>query len=222
MLVQFLFSIHCDLVLLFDAAKIRTSLTARMVNEGLITFFGERLATIKAFCRREKNTGRQEEYILDVIRAIFKESGYLTLPFAMGDPEKLKNSHYLFFATKAVPAYQRFKELILPYSDLQEDGVPLMGTYQTHRQQLSLFPEHQPYSVAKLANELAQNTAVYKYKSVQKIFEDHSIGTPYILENYRLAVETLRNQGKVELLNAKTMQTVRKPTYTSIIKFKTV
>lgn len=116
-------------------------------------------------------------------------------------------------------AYNAFKQTVLPYSEYQPDGVPLFVANQGPQHQLSLF-EHRPaHAVAHLADDLAASPAQWKYKSVERICELHSPNTPYTPENYLAAFEQLRDQGKIVLLNGKTLQTVRKATSTSVVKF---
>lgn len=158
-------------------------------------------------------------YILQHLQSLLREKGFFTLLFQINLPGTGNVSHYLLFSSPHIKAYNCFKETVLPYSDLQQDGVPLFSCNQGQQHQLSLF-EHRPaHTVMHLVDELAASVLQCKFKSVEKVCEMHSPNTPYIPENYLAAFEHLRDQGKVVLLNGKTLQTVRKATLTSVVKY---
>ena len=151
---------------------------------------------------------------------LLQEQGYLTLLFKINNPESDQTNHYLLLASRENASYRSFKDTMLPYSDYQADGVPLFLANQSVQPQLSLFPERPVYTVSNLVQDLSNGMQRYKYKSIEKIYEAHSLGTSYIRENYLAAFEQLREQGKIELLNPKTLQTIRKATYSSVVKLK--
>ncbi|WP_187262421.1 hypothetical protein [Pontibacter beigongshangensis] len=209
-----------DLLLLLHPKKLRAAFTGKKTPAIITELFSTRLAAIQDFCRREKSAQGQEAYLVTQLGELLREQGRFTLDFRVDAPDKDQTSLYLLFASRSVPVYKAFKAILLPYSDYQQDGVPLFGANLKQVQQLALFPEQLRYSVQKLAEDLAQNASQYNYKTIEKIAEDHHPGTHYIKENYRLAIEKLRDQGKAEILNPKTLQTVRKATLASPVKFK--
>ncbi len=208
-----------DMFLLLDPGNLRKAVAGKKVSQAMSALLGARLQQISAFCRKEKEKGRQEVYILQHLQGLLREQNLYTLLFRINAPGTDNASHYLLFASADAAAYHSFKELLLPYTAYQPDGVPLFVSSQGPQHQLALF-EHRPaHTVAKLADALADSTAQYKFKPVEKIYEWHSLNTPYTLDNYLAALEHLRDQGKVQLLNGKTMQTVRKVSPTSIVKY---
>ncbi|WP_347159473.1 hypothetical protein [Pontibacter chitinilyticus] len=209
-----------DLFMVLQPDTLRKALTGKKVSPPLEALFGSRLALIQSFCRKEKNSARRDAFILDLFVALWKEKGYYTCCFKVNDPEKELALQFVLFCSRNSSAYQRFKDMLLPYSDVQADGVPLFETNQYQRHQLNLFPQQLPYAVTKLAEELAALSAKYKYKTIAKIGEDHSLGTNYIPANYLAAFELLQAQGKIELMNAKTLQTIRAATPASVVKYK--
>lgn len=208
-----------DLFLLLNPDSIQRAFTGKKVSQPLTELFGAQLPLIRAFCRKEKHNGRLQEYILQHLQSLLREKGFYILLFRINQPGTDSASHYLLFSSPDVAAYNIFKQMVLPYSEYQPDGVPLFIANQGPQHQLSLF-EHRPaYAVSLLIEELSATPAQWKFKSVEKIYEMHSPNTPYILENYLTAFEHLRDQGKVVLLNGKTLQTIRKATYTSVVKY---
>ena len=208
-----------DMFLLLEPSNLRRALAGKKVSQAMAALVGARLHQISAFCRKEKDKGRQEAFILQHLQCLLREKNLYTLLFRINAPGSDNASHYLLFASPDAAAYHNFKLLLLPYTEYQPDGVPLFVTSQGPQHQLALF-EHRPaHTVAKLADVLAESAAQCKFKSVEKIYEWHSLNTPYTLENYLAAFEHLRDQGKVQLLNGKTMQTVRKVSPTSVVKY---
>ncbi len=211
---------EADLLLLLPADKIVKAVMAKKTSPQLAVFLGDRLEAIASFCKKEKNNARRQELVVEQFVHVLQQKGYLPLQFRVNQPGNDQAAFYLLFFTRNTAAYKAYKHLLLPYSDYQQDGVPAFVANDVRRQQLSLFPQRRRYSIPNLAEDLAAQAARYKYKSIDKIYEEHQVGTPYIRDNYLAAFEQLREQGRIEILNAKTLQAIRKATYASIVKFK--
>lgn len=220
MLTNSICSWQPDLLMLFTPESIRKALTGKKVSQHLAELFGERLQQISGYCKKEKNNPKREEYILKEFVELLEERNYQTIKFKINEPDKELVNHHLLFSTLNKASYRNFKETLLPYSDFEEDGVPRFVAHEPSQHQLSLFPQQRKFSIQNLIAALAEKPAQYKYKAIKYIYEEHSIGTNYIRENYLTAFEQLQQQGKVELLNPKTLQTIRKPTPASVVKFK--
>jgi hypothetical protein len=155
---------------------------------------------------------------VDRFEEIFKEKEYKTFRFKISLPKKNQTSHYLFFVSKTDTAYMKMKELMLMYSDSQEDGVPLFGANIKH--QLSLFQEQYRYSVKNLIADLAGKASYYHNLPLDSIYRHHNIGTNYIRGNYQEAFEQLKKEGVVEAINPVSRQPMRKVSFTSIIGYR--
>ncbi|WP_299705422.1 hypothetical protein [uncultured Pontibacter sp.] len=209
---------QADLFMFFPLEDMRIALKKAKPDSPLSEHFGDRLTQIKEFQKKTKNTDRREEFLLDNFDSLLKEKGCHVFRFRVNHSDKAQSSYYLVSATKSAIAHLRLKELMQAYSDVQEDGVPLFGA-NLKMQQTSLFHEHYKYSISNLVQELLQKASMYNNMALQQVYEKHSIGTHYILENYKLAYERLLRQGKVHFINPKTGQTITKPTYTSKVRY---
>ncbi|PKV66886.1 hypothetical protein [Pontibacter ramchanderi] len=207
-----------DLIMLFNPKLLEHAIRKAKANSLWHQFLGEGLEQVKTFYRQHKNTERREEYILNCFEEIFRRNGFLTLCFRINAPDKKQTSHYLVFTAKSNQVYLRLKELLEGYSDYQEDGVPLFGA-NLQQQQTALFHEHYQYSIVSLAQELSHSQAAYNNRTIQHIYEKHSTGTHYTLENYKVAFEKLMRLGRVRFINPKTGQPVSKLTTTSLIRY---
>ncbi len=209
-----------DLFMLFNVNRIRSAVLNDNVNKLMEEIFGHRINLIREYYAREKRPKKREDFIIETFENVFKERKYLTFKFRINFPNKNQTSHYLFFVSKARIAYTRIKEIMAKYSDFQEDGVPLFGA--NLRQLRILVPEYHrylDYSIIKLTEIIYKNKNLFEGKSIHQIFESHHIGTNYIRENYKAAIENLREQGLVILVDAKSGKSINKITYTSIAKF---
>ncbi|MCC9168066.1 three-Cys-motif partner protein TcmP [Pontibacter harenae] len=208
-----------DLFMLFNPAKIRVAILTTAERDILFDVFGaERIAKIKNFCERYQDASQREDFIVDNFEEVFKEKDYKTFRFKISLPKKNQTGHYLFFVTKTDAAYMKMKELMLMYSDYQEDGVPLFGANIKH--QLSLFQEQYRYSIKNLIADLASKASFYHNLPIESIYKHHNIGTSYIRGNYKDAFDQLKKDGVVEAINPVSRQPMKKVSFTSIITYK--
>lgn len=211
---------EADLFMLLDFEKLGKVLISRKVDTLIQEIFGEHLDLIKAYYKAHRDTTRREDFVMNCLEAIFRDKGYTVFLFRINLPDRKQSSHYLLFASKVDLAYNKLKEIMLRYSDYQEDGVPLFGANLQH-QQMTLFQEHYRFSIESLMKDLLQNAREYNNMALQQVYEKHSIGTHYILENYKQAYERLLRLGKVRFINPRTGHAISKPTYTSKIRYST-
>ncbi|PVY44061.1 class I SAM-dependent methyltransferase [Pontibacter virosus] len=207
-----------DLLMLFCPKALEAAVRKAKANSLLQEIFGERLERIRGFYKQNRNAERREEYLLSCFEEIFSSKGFYTLSFRINYPDRRQTNQYLVLASMSAQIYTKVKELLGGYSDYQEDGVPLFGA-NLQAQQMSLFHEHYKFSIESLMKDLLQNAREYNNMALQQVYEKHSIGTHYILENYKQAYERLLRQNKVRFINPKTGQAISKPTYTSKIRY---
>ncbi|WP_162052606.1 hypothetical protein [Pontibacter pamirensis] len=219
-LVQAIHKWHSDLFMLLDPESITKAVAGRKASQHLVKLFGDRLQVISNYCRKEKDKYKRQEFILDHLIGVLQEKEYFTLLFKVNQPGVEQPYQYLLFSSPDGQAYRSFKEAILPYCTFQEDDVPVFIANDFVRAQFSLFEQRPTYTIPNLVDCLVNQAGFYKYKSIEKIYELDSCGTNYTRENYVAAFEQLRKAGKIELLNAKTMQTIRQPTPASVVKYR--
>ncbi|HEY4651835.1 MAG TPA: hypothetical protein VIG72_10500 [Pontibacter sp.] len=209
-----------DLFMQLSPGNITKAITGSKASQPLTALLGERLSTINAYFRKEKDKVKRQRFVLDQFISLLHEKGYVTLLFRANMPDTEEPEHYLLFASENSLAYRTFKEIVLPYSCFQEDGVPMFSANSFLHPQFTLFQQAPEYTIANLTEQIVKQAGVYKYKSIEKIYVLDSNGTNYSKENYLAAVEQLRNAGKVELLNASTMQPIRRAAFSSVVRFR--
>jgi hypothetical protein len=209
-----------DLFMFLHPENITKAVSGKKVNQPLQELFGDRLEKISGYCRKEKDKARQQDFILNQFIDVLHAKGHFTLLFKVNPPQTEQPDHYLLFSSPDCQAYRLFKETILTYSTYQEDGVAEFTANAFPKPQLVLF-EHLPdFTITKLQERILEKAGLYKYKSIETMYEIDAVGTNYSKENYLTAVELLRKAGKLELMNAKTMQLIRQPVLSAIVKFK--
>lgn len=209
---------QADLFMLFPLEDFKIALKRAKPDGPLSEYFGDRLTQIKEFQKKTKNSDKREEFLLGNFESLLKEKGCHVFRFRVNHSGRAQSSYYLLSATKSAAAHLRLKELMQTYSDVQEDGVPLFGANLQH-QQMALFQEHYKFSIEGLMKDLVHNARLYNNMALQQVYEKHSVGTHYVLENYKLAYERLLRQGRVRFINPKTGQAITKPTYTSKVRY---
>jgi three-Cys-motif partner protein len=219
LLLQTLTTGETDLLMLFSPDEIMAAVKNSKADNLTQEIFGDRLYQIRAFYKENRNTEKREEYLLDIFEGIFQDRSFGTVRFRINLPDRKHTSHYLIFASKADSACTRLKEMMVKYSEYQEDGVPLFGANLNY-QQMSLFHDHYKFSIESLKQDLLQKAPLYHNMALQQVYEKHNVGTHYMLENYKVAYEQLMRQGLVRFYNPKTGQSVNKPAYTSLVRYK--
>ncbi|WP_157578859.1 three-Cys-motif partner protein TcmP [Pontibacter roseus] len=219
LLLQSIRRFGLDLFMLFTPARLRAAVQGATDDSLVADIFGqEKLIRIREFCERYPDAGQREDFMVDTFEEVFREKDYKTFRFKISLPKKNQTSHYLFFVSKTDAAYMKMKELLLMYSDYQEDGVPLFGANIKH--QLSLFQEQYRFSIKNLVADLATKRSYYDNLPLDSIYRHHNIGTNYIRGNYQEAFAQLKQQGLVEAINPVTRQPMRKVAFTSLIGYR--
>lgn len=219
--------LHCvqkwgsDLFMLFNLNRIRSAVLNDTVDNLMNNIFGERIHIIREFYKRHRNSTKREDFIIENFEAIFKERGYKTFKFRVNFPNRNQTSHYLFFVSKVDLAYIRMKEIMVKYSDFQEDGIPLFGANLKSYRLLSLdHYRHFQYSMVCLVEDLSKKCRDFHGRTIEDIYVIHNIGTNYIKDNYKCAFEMLREQNIVDILDPKSKLPAKRTTFSAIIKYK--
>ncbi|RAU83989.1 three-Cys-motif partner protein TcmP [Pontibacter arcticus] len=210
---------NADLVMLFDFESINAAVKTKKPSPQLQELFSEKLTDIKAYYKTVRDAAKREAFALATFKTVFAAKGYTLFEFRINAFDKKQTNQYLLLAVKTDAAYTSLKELMLGYTEFQEDAVPLFGA-NLQQNQMGLFQEYYMYSVVNLVDTILQKASVYNNKTLQSIYEKDNVGTNYSRDNYKVAYQILKQQGKVIFVNPKTGQTISALTYTSIIRYK--
>ncbi|MDB5261429.1 MAG: hypothetical protein JWQ14_710 [Adhaeribacter sp.] len=217
-LMQALPQAQTDILMIFSVNKMRSALLPDDAADAMNGFWGERWEEIQQINRTENNIQRKELRFMQALEGVFRENGFNIFKFNIKATGKNAASQYLFLATKSIENYLGMKEIMQAYSQYQEDGVPLFEASSKALAPLlpGFFSYLHPFCIANLAEDLAGSKSRFHYKTLQAIYEEHSIGTNYIKANYKVALEKLHAQGYLYPVDAQNKK-VKAITDTSVI-----
>jgi three-Cys-motif partner protein len=199
----------CDLIFFFNYNRVNMHSENSTMKENLDTLFGEKWAAkLKAILAEEKDSSplRREEIILSILKESLREKGGLYfLPFRFREGNK--TLHHIILVSKHYKAYEIMKDVMKNHSIVDADGIPFfefnskcMQVDQSTGVQLSLLEPPPPRPKTRL--QLLCNDIYLRYKgrtvTVEKLFTQHNVDTPYILKSYKDAIRLLEEMKRVK------------------------
>lgn len=120
--------------------------------------------------------------------------GTYVLPFLFKNASDKRTSHSLIFVSKHFKGYDIMKGIVAKESSVQDQGVPSFAYSPAAASNPLLFSLSRPLDALEgmLLSRFAGETL-----TMQKIFEDHNVDTPYIARNYKDALLKLEANGKI-------------------------
>ena len=210
-----------DMFLLFDYKKLEKTFLAPSLSVIITQLFGEILPELKGQFLLEKSAKKREQFLMEQLEIALQTHHFFPVVFKINALGKVGNSAYLILTGNSKETYFQAKEFLQTYSEFQEDGVPLFGANLNY--QPAAIPGFSSflnkYSLENLAQELAGKKADFHYLTIREIYETHSLGTHYILENYVSAFRSLRKAETVNLVDAANKK-VTKVTAESVVFYR--
>ena len=192
-----------DLFLLFDFKKLEKTFLAETPTVFLSQLFRPDLPKLKAQILLQKSAKRRQQFLIEQLENSFRKQEFYLVTFRIDPPEKTGNAFYLLLASKSKATSLQAKEFLKNYSEFQEDGVPLFGVNLNY--QPVAIPGFSSFlnafSLESLTQELAMLKAEFHYKTIREVYEAHSVGKPFVLENYLAAFRALRKAETVNLVD---------------------
>ncbi|QNF31742.1 hypothetical protein HUW51_03020 [Adhaeribacter swui] len=221
LLLKALNGAHTDLWLLFNLNKLKAATTPGKEKSLFAELFGARWEPLKQMLQQETNLRKREQKSVEALENALRDQNYNCATLRINLPGKDQLQYYLMVASKNKPLYFQFREILEQHSDYQADGVPLFQVNQ--KPQPVELPEFfrylHPYCQENLVEELANSRSRFHYSTIQEIYEEHVIGTPYRKLNYLQAFDNLKNQGLINLVDEKNKQ-VKKLDENAIVFYK--
>jgi three-Cys-motif partner protein len=187
----------CDCLFFFNYNRINMGLSNPMVKQHMDSLFGEERANeLRKKLEMAVPARRELMIVEELCQALKSYGGSFTLPFRFRDATGKRTSHHLIFVSKNFRGYDIMKEIMAKESSRAEQGVPSFEYSPADflpRQSL-LFQLSRP--LEDLQDRLLEAYAG-QTMSMRKIYEDHSVDTPYIASNYKEALKNLENDGKI-------------------------
>ena len=209
----------CDCVFFFNYNRINAGITNQNVKIHMDALFGEQRANALRTRLSGLSPDLREALILEELANEIKaHGGTYVLPFTFRNSAGTRTSHKLIFVTKNFKGYSIMKDIMARESSTEDQGVPSLTYSPADASMPLLFSLQQP--LTKLLEALLRDFAGQEL-SVNSIYEQHSVDTPYILKNYKECLSQLELEGAIEVRSERGVR--RRGTFADhlIVKFPT-
>src|SRR5262249_10163855 len=134
------------------------------------------------FNMRQVTPGEREVWIVaEMKKALEEMGGKFVLPFRFRNQDGTRTTHHLFFVSKAFRGYEIMRDVMYKHSH-KDETVARFEYNPADSRWPDLFELLRP--LGDLEDMLLADCAGKAF-SLQKLFENHSVGKPYVLKNYR-------------------------------------
>jgi three-Cys-motif partner protein len=186
----------CDCIFFFNYNRINMGLGNEFVTDHINALFGDKRANALRNLLNGMRPIQREHAIVNEICKALKEMGReYVLPFCFKNTDGKRTSHHLIFVSKHVKGYEIMKGIMARHSSTIEQGVASFDFNPVANLQFQfLFNLSRPLD--ELADKLLQHFAG-KTLTMQEIYEQHQVDTPYISSNYKDALNLLEKKGQI-------------------------
>jgi len=187
----------CDCIFFFNYNRVNPGLNNPSVVERMTDLFGAtRLDELRAKVTGRTSNERQTLIIDALTDALGELGGQFVLPFEFEMEQDKRPSHYIIFVSKEFRGYHIMKEVMAGLSS-DEGEVKKLEYVPMRSSQMSLFNDlGRTHSIATL-KDLLGLVCTGTTDSVVRIYETHTVGTPYTLKNVKDALRELEADGRV-------------------------
>lgn len=211
----------CDCIFFFNYNRINMGITNPSIETHMKAIFSEKRLEEMVSEISKYNPEERELFVIEKLCEALKEQNrkeLFVLPFRFRKRD-YRTSHHLIFASKHFKGYDIMKGIMAKESSDQIDDVPSFE-YSPSGNKFPIL-----YELSKPLDELKQmllDDYAGKSISVKKIYENHSIGTPFLMKNYKDVIKSMENNGEVVVIDPEKKKR-RKGTLADklIIKFRT-
>ncbi len=186
----------CDCIFFFNYNRINPGLNNPAVEEHMNALFGEeRARQLKEKLKSLKPYGRELTIVEEIAEALNEMGGNCVLPFCFKNDRGTRTSHHIIFVSKHPLGYGIMKDIMAKESSNSSKGVPSFMYCPATRRQALLF------EFSRTTEELGQmliTDFAGRTLTMKQIYEEHNIGKPFILKNYRDILIQLESSGKIK------------------------
>ena len=191
----------CDCVFFFNYNRINAGISNQFVAPHMDALFGkERADALRAKLPALTPVLREAAILEELANEIKGLGGTYVLPFTFKNTSGNRTSHNLIFVSKHIRGYSIMKSIMAGESSTYDEGVPSFTYSPADESTPLLFSLAQPLSQLKqsLLDKFSGQEMNFK-----KIYESHSIDTPYVEKNYRETLKQLENEGTIDVRSTK-------------------
>jgi three-Cys-motif partner protein len=183
----------CDCVFFFNYNRINAGLNNDLVRKHMDALFGtDRVADLRKALANKTPDQREMLILEEISQAIKDMGGNFVLPFRF--KRGARTSHSLIFVSKHFRGYEIMKGIMATESSTVDQGVASFTYSPADASTPLLFSLAQPFD--NLLKDLPEVFAG-ETLTMRKIYEEHSVDTPYVEKNYKEALKQLEKAGKI-------------------------
>jgi len=185
----------CDAIIFFNYNRINMGLANSAVEEPMNFLFAEeRAANLRYRLTALSPSERELTIVEELVNALMELGAKHVLPFCFKNEHGTRTSHHLIFATKNFRGYHIMKGIMAGESSAADQGVPSFTYNLADSRFPLLFELTRPLD--DLENMLIKDLAG-RSLSLEALYQEHSIGKPYLLKNYQNVLRKLESEGKI-------------------------
>jgi len=184
-----------DGIIFFNYNRINPGLDNKSVANLMNAIFGSaRTDSLRKRIENMTPEERETAIVNEFIVAVQELGCRYVLPFCFKNDKGVRTSHYLVFASKHFKGYEKMKEIMYKYSSTRDQGVPSLVYVPVDRRYPTLFELTRPLDDLKgmLLADYAGRTL-----EMREIYEQHSVGKPFLERHYKDVLIKLEAEGKV-------------------------
>ncbi len=191
----------CDAIFFFNYNRINMGIDNEAVIEHMQALFGETQAIALRNKLMGENSQKRELLIVEELCKALKAYGSrYVLPFRFKNERGNRTSHHLIFVSKNFRGYEIMKGIMAREStnDAQDVQSFEYNPADLLPQQTLLFQLSRPLDDLK---EGLLNTFKGQKLTMQEIYEQHNVDTPFIEKNYKHVLRELYDDGSIEAIS---------------------
>lgn len=183
----------CDCIFFFNYNRINMGINNPLVEEYMEALFGtESAKNLRTKIWAMSPSEREPAIVEEIGKSLKSEGGEYVQSFRFKAADGERSSHYLIFVSKDQTGHKIMKEIMAGESTYSQHGVPSFEYNSADNKQLLLFDPLDELA-EMLLTEYAGRTM-----TMRQIFDDHNVGKPFILKNYRDVLVRLETDGKIQ------------------------
>jgi hypothetical protein len=137
---------------------------------------------------------RELAIVQAICEALEQSGGKFVLPFCFTNEQGTRTTHHLIFASKNFRGYEIMKEIMAGESSSANQGVASFTYNPADKRYPLLFELSRP--LEELEGMLLKDFAG-RCLTRKRIYEEHSVGKPFIEKNYRRVLLKLEKEGRI-------------------------
>ncbi len=185
----------CECIFFFNYSRINMGLSNDTVKEHMEALFGENRAAALQVRLGTLSPEKRELAIVEELCVALKElGGKYVLPFAFKDASGSRTKHHLFFVSKHPLGYGIMKGVMAKESSSVQQGVSSFAYNPADKDHPNLFGF---VTTPEVLEKLLLDRFAGQILTMEQVYEQHNVGTPFISKNYKDVLAKLELEGRV-------------------------